>query len=158
MTKQTQHVDINSFTFQQAELDRRVEQAQFLFLRSYNSIDILAKPASLLIPELQELILNGRRVSKQFPANNLPSLTVYLEKENIDDLLAAVADETEAKYRAELEENKEANKLLLAQQLFNQKKEKEAKALQAKEEKDKASALAEAEEYFANLASVKEAV
>ena len=47
--------------------------------------------------------------------------------------------------------NKEQNKLLLAEQIFSQKKEREAKALQAKEDKDKAAALAEAEAYFENL-------
>jgi len=151
MQTKNQHVDINSFTFQQAELDRRIEQAQSLYRCSYNSVDVLSKPTSLLIPELQELILSGCRISTNFSANHTMSLTVYLEKENLDDLLAEVAAETEAKYRSELEQNKEQNKLLLADQLFNQKKEKEQKALQAKEDKDKAAALAEAEEYFQNL-------
>lgn len=145
------HVDINSFKFHQEELDRRVEAAKFLFRRSYASVDILNKPVSLLLPELETLILQGRRLSKSFPPNTLSSLTVYLEKENIEELLATVAQDIETKYREELEMNKEQNKLLLAEQLFSQKKEKEAKALQAKEDKDKAAALAEAEAYFENL-------
>ena len=153
MQTKTQHVDINSFKFQQAELDRRVEAAKFLFRRSYASVDILNKPVSLLLPELETLILQGRRLSKSFPPNNHSSLTVYLEKENIDELLATVAQNTETKYREELEMNKEQNKLLLAEQIFSQKKEREAKALQAKEDKDKAAALAEAEAYFENLST-----
>lgn len=145
------HVDINSFKFHQEELDRRVEEAKFLFLRSYASVDVLNKPASLLLPELETMILNGRRLSKYFPPNTFSSLTVYLVKENIDELISKAVEDTEAKYRAQLEINKEQNKLLLAEQLFSQKKEKEVKALQAKEDKDKAAALAEAEAYFENL-------
>ncbi len=70
-------------------------------------------------------------------------------------MLSDVAKQTEESYREELEALKEKNKLLLADQLFQQKKEKEAKALQAKEDKDRANALAEAEEFFANLSSEK---
>jgi len=107
MQNKNQHVDINSFIFQQAELDHRIEQAQSLYRRSYNSVDILSKPASLLIPELQKLILSGRRISPNFSASHTMSLTVYLEKENLDVLLAEVATETEVKYRSELEQKKE---------------------------------------------------
>lgn len=156
MTKQIQHVNINEFVFSQTELDMRIEKAKKLFLRSYNSVDRFDGPAAILMPQLETLFKEGRTLSSYHKTDATFTLTVYLEKTNIAELLSDVGKETEEIYRAELEALKEKNKLLLAEQLFKQKKEKEAKALQAKEDKDRANALAEAEEYFANLSSEQE--
>lgn len=154
MTKH--HVNLNEFQFNQTDLDQRVTAAKYQFHRSYDAIDRLSNPAVLLLPQLQDLFAKGRKLSEHFPPNTMGSLTVYLVKENIAELEAEVVQATTAKYLAELEAKKEKNKLLLADQLFAEKKAKEQKALQAKEDKDKAAALAEAEEYFKNLSSNKE--
>lgn len=156
MTKQIQHVNINEFVFSQTELDMRIEKAKKLFLRSYNSVDRFDGPAAILMPQLETLFKEGRTLSEYHKTDATFTLTVYLEKTNIAELLNDVSKETEEIYRAELKALKEKNKLLLAEQLFKQKKEKEAKALQAKDDKDRANALAEAEEYFANLSSEQE--
>lgn len=145
------HVNINEFQFSQNDLDHRITVAKYQFHRSYDAVDRFSKPAVLLLPELQELFAKGRKISEHFPPNTMGSLTVFLVKENIGELEAKVVEETTSKYLAELEAKKEKNKLLLADQLFAEKKAKEAKALAAKEEKDKQAALAEAEEYFQNL-------
>ncbi|MBF8765938.1 hypothetical protein IR009_11960 [Pseudomonas putida] len=156
MINKTQHVNINEFVFSQTELDSRVEKAKKLFLRSFNSVDRFDGPAAILIPQLETLFKEGRTLSEHHKTDATFTLTVYLQKTNITELLSDVAKQTEENYREELEALKEKNKILLAEQLFHQKKEKEAKALQAKEDKDRANALAEAEEFFANLSSEKE--
>lgn len=147
------HVNINEFQFSQNDLDHRITAAKYQFHRSYDSVERFSKPAVLLLPELQELFAKGRKISEHFPPNTMGSLTVFLVKENIDELEAQVVEVTTSKYLAELEAKKEKNKLLLADQLFTEKKEKEAKALAAKEEKDRQAALAEAEQYFQNLST-----
>ena len=151
MTKQ--NVNINEFVFNQEILDERIAKAVYHFHRSHASVDRISKPAILLIPELQELFTAGLKLSEHFPPDSFGTLTVFLVKENIAELEEEVVKATTEKYLAELQALKQKNKLLLAEQLFNQKKEKEAKALQAKEDKDRANAMAEAEEYFASLSS-----
>ncbi|RMS14222.1 hypothetical protein ALP72_04488 [Pseudomonas coronafaciens pv. coronafaciens] len=152
------HVSLTDFQFNQKELDQRIVAAKYQFHRSYDSVDRYSKPASLLLPELQILFAAGRKLSEHFPANSFGVLSVFLVKENIEDLEAQIVEATTAKYLAELEEKKEKNKLLLAEQLFSEKKAKEAKALQAKEEKEKQAALAEAQAFFDNLSTTQEAV
>lgn len=154
----TNNVNINEFVFNQDILDQRIAQAVYQFNRSYAAVDRLSKPASLLIPELQELFVSGRKLSEHFPANSMGALTVFLVKENIDELLEEVIKSTTDSYMAELESLKEKNKLLLAEQLYQDKKRKEQKAIDAKEQKDRDAALADAEQYFANLSSAKEAI
>ncbi|BBH44845.1 hypothetical protein [Pseudomonas sp. KU43P] len=156
MINKTKHVNINEFVFSQTELDSRIEKAKKLFLRSFNSVDRLDGPAAILMPQLEMLFKEGRTLSEHHKTDATFTLTVYLQKTNIADLLSDVAKQTEENYLEELEALKEKNKLLLAEQLFHQKKEKEAKALQAKEDKDRANALAEAEEFFANLSFEKD--
>lgn len=156
MIDKTQHANINEFIFSQTELDSRVEKAKKLFLHSFNSVDRFDGPAAILMPTLQTLFKEGRTLSEHHKTDATFTLTVYLQKTNIAELLSDVAKQTEENYLEELEALKEKNKLLLAEQLFHQKKEKDAKALQAKEDKDRANALAEAEEFFANLSSEKE--
>ncbi|BAW25121.1 hypothetical protein ACMSI9_09095 [Pseudomonas fulva] len=155
MINKTLHVNINEFVLSQTELDSRIEKAKKLFLRSFNSVDRFDGPAAILMPQLETLFKEGRTLSEHHKTDATFTLTVYLKKTNIAELLSDVAKQTEESYREELEALKEKNKLLLADQLFQQKKEKEAKALQAKEDKDRANALAEAEEFFANLSSEK---
>lgn len=152
-----QHVTLESFVFCQEALDKRVANAEFSFLRGYSAVDRMSAPASILMPQLETLFKEGRSLSEHHKTDSTFTLTVYLQKTNIADLLAEVAKETEAAYRAELEVEKEKNKLLLAEQYYQDKKRKEQKVIDAKEQKDRDAALAEAEEYFANLSSSKEA-
>lgn len=152
-----QHVSLQTFAFSKEVLDKRLANAEFTFLRSYNAVDRFSGPTSILMPQLETLFKEGRSLSEHHKTDSTFTLTVYLQKTNIADLLAEVAKETEAAYRAELEVEKEKNKLLLAEQYYQDKKRKEQKVIDAKEQKDRDAALAEAEEYFANLSSSKEA-
>lgn len=152
MTSTKQHVSLQSFQFDQTVFDKRLKNAVFNFKSSAAALETINEPVSLAIPKIMEMAQKGRKLS-QFRSPQILNgyLLVCFEKENLEEELQRIEQEVKAQYELELEADKERNIQLLAQQLFDQKKAKEAKALQVKEEKEMASALAEAQEVFQNL-------
>lgn len=148
----TKHVSLSSFQFDQEVFDKRLKNAIFSFKSSAAALETIHEPVSLAIPKIMELAQKGRSLS-QFRSPQILNgyLLVCFEKENLEEELQRIELEVKAQYELELKEDKERNIQLLAQQLFDQKKAKEVKALQAKEDKDKSAALAEAQEYFQSL-------
>lgn len=151
MENAKQHVTLSAFTFQQDVLDKRIEHAKFQFLRSYAAVDRYSEPVTLLMPKLQKLFAAGRVLSENHPISTMAGFTVFLVKENIDDLLKDVAIETENAYLAELEVEKQKQQQILEQQLYQAQKDKEAKKEHDKEAKLRADAAKEAQDFFANL-------
>lgn len=148
----TKHVSLSSFQFDQEVFDKRLKNAIFSFKSSAAALETIHEPVSIVIPKIMEMAQKGRKLS-QFRSPQILNgyLLVCFEKENLEEDLERIEQEVKAQYELELEADKERNIQLLAQQLFDQKKAKEAKALQVKEEKEMAAALAEAQEVFQNL-------
>lgn len=148
----TKHVSLSSFQFDQEVFDKRLKNAIYSFKSSAAALETIHEPVSLAIPKVMEMAQKGRKLS-QFRSPQILNgyLLVCFEKENLEEDLERIEQEVKAQYQLELEADKERNIQLLAQQLFDQKKAKEAKALQVKEEKEMAAALAEAQEAFQNL-------
>lgn len=151
MENAKQHVALSAFTFQQDVLDKRIEHAKFQFLRSYAAVDRHSEPAAILMPKLQKLFVEGRVLSELHPISTAAGFTIFLVKENIDDLLKDVATETENAYLTELELEKAKQQQILEQQLYQAQKDREAKKEADKEAKLRAEAAKEAQEFFANL-------
>lgn len=152
MTSIKEHVSLSSFQFDQEVFDKRLKNAIFSFKSSAAALETIHEPVSLAVPKIMEMAKKGRKLS-QFRSPQILNgyLLVCFEKENLEEELQRIEQEVKAQYELELEANKERNIQLLAQQLFNEKKAKEKKALQVKEEKEMAAALAEAQEVFQNL-------
>ncbi|MFJ7316552.1 hypothetical protein ACIQVE_28200 [Pseudomonas sp. NPDC098747] len=152
MENVNKHVSLQSFQFDQEVFDKRLKNAIFSFKSSAAALETIHEPVSLAIPKIMEMAQKGRKLS-QFRSPQILNgyLLVCFEKENLDEELKRIEQEVKAQYELELEAEEERNIQLLAQQLFTQKKAKESKALQVKEEKEMASALAEAKEVFQNL-------
>lgn len=148
----TKHVSLSSFQFDQEVFDKRLKNAIYSFKSSAAALETIHEPVSLAIPKVMEMAQKGRKLS-QFRSPQILNgyLLVCFEKENLQEDLERIEQEVKAQYQLELEADKERNIQLLAQQLFDQKKAKEAKALQVKEEKEMAAALAEAQEVFQNI-------
>lgn len=152
MTSIKEHVSLQSFQFNQEVFDKRLKNAIFSFKSSAAALETIHEPVSLVIPKIMDLAQKGRKLSQVRTPQILNGyLLICFEKENLEEELQRIEQEVKAQYELELEADKERNIQLLAQQLFDQKKAKEAKALQVKEEKEMASALAEAQEVFQNL-------
>ena len=150
----TKHVSLSSFQFDQEVFDKRLKNAIYSFKSSAAALETINAPVSLAIPKVMEMARKGRSLSQfRTPQKLNGYLLVCFEKENLEEELQRIEQEVKAQYELELEEDKERNIQLLAQQLFDQKKAKEAKALQVKEEKEMAAALAEAQEVFQNLST-----
>ncbi|MBD8705632.1 hypothetical protein IFT47_03175 [Pseudomonas sp. CFBP 13711] len=156
MTTTQQHVSLQTFVFSQEALDKRLANAEFNFLRSYGAVDRFSAPTSILMPQLETLFKEGRTLSEYHKPESTISLTVYLLKINIEELLEQVAEQTKALYLSELEEEKKRQQAILEQQLYQAQKDKEAKKEADKEAKLRAEAAAEAQRYFDNLSSAKE--
>ena len=154
MENVNQHVSLQSFQFDQKVFDKRLAKAVFSFKSSAAALETIHEPVSLVISKIMEMAQKGRKLSQfRTPQNLNGYLLVCFEKENLEEELQRIEQEVKAQYELELEADKERNIQLLAQQLFDQKKAKEAKALQVKEEKEMAAALAEAQEVFQNLST-----
>lgn len=154
MTNIKPSVSLQSFQYNQDVLDKRLKNAIFSFKSSAAALETIHEPVSLAIPKVMEMATKGRKLS-QFRTPQILNgyLLVCFEKENLEEELQRIEQEVKAQYELELEADKERNIQLLAQQLFDQKRAKEAKALQVKEEKEMAAALAEAHEVFQNLST-----
>lgn len=152
MTSTKQHVSLQSFQFDQEVFDKRLKNAIYSFKSSAAALETIHEPVSIVIPKVMEMAQKGRKLS-QFRTPQILNgyLLVCFEKENLEEELQRIEQEVKAQYELELEVEKERNIQLLAQQLFDQKKAKEAKVLQVKEEKEMAAALAEAQVVFQNL-------
>ncbi|WP_348750299.1 hypothetical protein [Pseudomonas rhodesiae] len=148
----TKNVSLQSFQFNQEVFDKRLKNAIFSFKSSAAALETIHEPVSLAVPKIMEMAQKERKLS-QFRTPQILNgyLLVCFEKENLEEELQRIEQEVKAQYELELEADKERNIQLLAQQLFDQKRAKEAKALQVKEEKEMAAALAEAQEVFQNL-------
>lgn len=145
-------VKINTFTFNQEELDRRTNRAVENFKASLHALDLIQLPFALAIDAVIEATKNGRTLSTYRKPQIHGSLCyIYLQKENIEHLLEEVKEKEKEKYLAELEAEKERNLDLLAEQLYQQEKAKKLKAEQEKEQKLKDAAMKYAIEYFATL-------
>lgn len=154
MTNIKEHVSLQSFQFDKEVFDKRLKNAIYSFKSSAAALETIHEPVSLAIPKVMEMAQKGRKLSQfRTPQNLNGYLLVCFEKENLEEELQRIEQEVKAQYELELEADKERNIQLLAQQLFDQKKAKEAKALQVKEEKEMAAALAEAQEVFQNLST-----
>lgn len=158
MTNIKPNVSLQSFQYNQDVLDKRIEHARFMFMRSYAAVDRYSEPVSILMPKLQKLFAAGRVLSDNHPINTTVGFTVFLLKEDITDLLENVAIETKTAYLADLEVEKQKQQKILEQQLYQAQLDKEAKKEADREAKLRADAAKEASEFFANLSSEKEAV
>lgn len=150
----TNNVSINTFAYSQAELDKRVSNAQNAFLRSYGSVDRLDGPAVIIMPQIEKLLKEGRSLSKFHITNIDRSLTVYLEKENIGELLIKIQEDTKEKYLTELEVEKERQRTLLAHPLYQAELQKEQRKKDDHQAKLKAKAEQEAVDYFNSLGEI----
>ncbi|WP_350600765.1 hypothetical protein [Pseudomonas sp. 65/3-MNA-CIBAN-0223] len=155
MENTIQHVSIQSFQFNQDVLDKRIEHAKLLFLRSYAAVDRYDAPVSILMPKLQHLFAAGRVLSDNHPTITTGGFTVFLLKENVEQLLKDVAIETKTAYLADLEVEKQKQQQILEQQLYQAQVNKEAKKAADREAKLRADAAKEAQDFFANLSSEK---
>lgn len=145
-------VKINTFTFNQEELDRRTTRAVENFKASLHALDLIQLPFALAIDAVIEATKNGRVLSTyRKPQLHGSICYIYFQKENIEHLLEEVKENEKAKYLAELEAEKQRNLELLAEQLYQQEKAKKIKAEQEKEQKLKEAAMKDALEYFATL-------
>ncbi|MGA4576867.1 hypothetical protein [Stutzerimonas frequens] len=148
----TNVVKLNTFTFNQEELDRRTNRAIENFKASLHALDLIQLPFALAIDAVIEATKNGRVLSTYRKPQIHGSLCyIYLQKENIEHLLNEVAEKEKEKYLAELEAEKQRNIDLLASQLFEQEKAKKLKAEQEKEQKAREQAKRDALEYFQSL-------
>lgn len=155
MENTKQHVSIQSFQFNQDVLDKRIEHAKFLFLRSYAAVDRYDAPVSILMPKLQHLFAAGRVLSDNHPTITTGGFTVFLLKENVEQLLEDVATEATAKYNDDLVVEKQKQQQILEQQLYQAQIDKETKKAADREAKLRADAAKEAQDFFANLSSEK---
>ena len=145
-------VKINTFTFNQEELDRRTNRAIENFKTTLHALDVIQLPFSVAIDAIVEAALSGKKLSKyRKPQLHGSIVFCYFEKENIEHLLEEVAAQEKEKYIAELEAEKERNLELLAEQLYQQEKSKKEKAEREREQKLKEAAMKDAIEYFATL-------
>ncbi|MGE6659267.1 hypothetical protein ACQKEK_00780 [Pseudomonas sp. NPDC077408] len=150
-TTTKQHVQ-RPMIFDQKVLDSRITAAQEIFKNSHAAHQKLQAPIfQLFIEELLKLSAQGYAYADKFPcrAGSL-DYSCYLSKpasEQESDLLR-VAEEVEAKYRQEIEDWNQAQKSLLADQLYQAEKKKIEDAERKKEEKLRAQAEKEAAEYF----------
>ncbi|MEB0191124.1 hypothetical protein [Pseudomonas sp. CCI1.1] len=151
MENTKQHVALGAFTFQQEVLDQRIEHAKFLFLRSYAAVDRYSQPVPILMPKLQKLFAAGRVLSENHPTITTGGFTVFLLKENIQQLLEDVATETTAKYNDDLVVEKQKQQQILEEQLYQAQVDKETKKAADREAKLRADAAKEAQDFFANL-------
>lgn len=148
----TNVVKLNTFTFNQEELDRRTNRAVENFKTTLHALDVIQLPFSVAIDAIVEAALSGKKLSKyRKPQLHGSIVFCYFEKENIEHLLEEVAEQEKEKYLAELEAEKNRNLELLAEQLYQQEKAKKLKAEQEKEQKMKEAAMKDAIEYFATL-------
>lgn len=148
----TNVVKLNTFTFDQQELDRRTNRACENFKTTLHALDVIQLPFSVAIDAIVEAALSGKKLSKyRKPILQGSIVYCYFEKQNIQHLLDEVAEQEKEKYLAELEAEKQRNVQLLAEQLYQQEKVKKEKAEQEKEQKLKEAAMKDALEYFATL-------
>jgi len=148
----TNVVKLNTFTFNQDELDRRTNRAVENFKASLHALDLIQLPFALAIDAVIEATKNGRVLSTyRKPQLHGSICYIYFQKENIQHLLEEVAEQEKEKYLAELEAEKQRNLDLLAEQLYQQEKSKKIKAEQEKEQKSRDQAKRDAIEYFQSL-------
>lgn len=152
MKAKTEVVKINTFTFNQEELDRRTNRAVENFKASLHALDLIQLPFALAIDAVIEATKNGRTLSTYRKPQIHGSLCyIYFQKENIEHLLDEVKENEKEKYFIELEAEKQRNIDLLASQLFEQEKAKKEKAEREREQKARDQAKRDAIEYFNSL-------
>lgn len=148
----TNVVKLNTFTFNQEELDRRTNRAVENFKTTLHALDVIQLPFSVAIDAIVEAALSGKKLSKyRKPILQGSIVYCYFEKQNIQHLLDEVAEKEKEKYLAELEAEKQRNLELLAEQLYQQEKSKKEKAEREREQKLKEAAMKDAIEYFNSL-------
>lgn len=108
-----------------------------------------------LVDLMCEKALQGQQRYKQLQVATSPMgfsfAYVYKTQEAIEADLKALFEKVEADYNQELQDDLDAKKALLTEQLFQQQKNKELKEQQKKEEAQRAKAAAEAEQYIQSL-------
>lgn len=148
----TNVVKLNTFTFDQQELDRRTTRAVENFKTTLHALDVIQLPFSVAIDAIVEAALSGKKLSQyRKPQLHGSIVFCYFEKENIEHLLEEVAEQEKEKYLAELESEKQRNLELLAEQLYQQEKAKKEKTEREREQKARDQAKRDAIEYFNSL-------
>lgn len=150
-TTKQQHVQRPKL-FNQQELESRIAAVQEQFKNSHAAcIRVNEGILPTYTKKVIELVNEGYTFNEVFPCSAHPgSYTAYMNKPVADqeaDLLR-VANEVEDKYRQEIEDWNQAQKALLADQLYQAEKKKVEDAERKKEEKLRAQAEKEADEYF----------
>lgn len=150
--------------FSQSELDSRKAKAKNMILNGYYKDGDWYYPAvnHLVLPGYDQLIQAVVEQTKSGnelftghvlrpPVSGFFEVMFYKPKAEIDALLDAEYQRVEAKYRQELQDDLEAKKQLLTEQLYNQQIAKEEREKQKKMDAAKAKAAQEAEEYIQSL-------
>jgi len=156
MTKQNtkQHVG-RPMTFNQADLDARIEKAVGQYIGSHAACHHVDKPILIRYTEkVIELASQGYTLHSSLPCHAAPgNYSGYMLKpeslqvQEIEKLKA----EVEEKYRNEIAEANARNEELLAQQLYEAEKRKQEEAERKKDEKLREQARKEAADYFASI-------
>ncbi|MAF88044.1 MAG: hypothetical protein CMK96_12235 [Pseudomonas sp.] len=155
-TKQNtkQHVG-RPMTFNQADLDARIEKAVGQYIGSHAACHHVDEPILIRYTEkVIELASQGYTLHPSLPCHAAPgNYSGYMLKpeslqvQEIEKLKA----EVEAKYEAEVQAFNAEQESILAEQLYQAQKKKEEEAEKKKEEKLREQARKEAADYFASI-------
>jgi hypothetical protein len=152
-------------TFSQEELTERQEKARIQYLEGHydhQSRDFVYPATELhsfttletLCDFVAEKALEG---CPRFPGYIMRSGIAYYDirvmkpKQQQEQELQALFEQVETDYRQELQDDLEAKKALLTEQLYQQQKTKELREQQKKEDAQRAKAAEEAEKYIQSL-------
>jgi len=155
-TKQNtkQHVG-RPMTFNQADLDARIEKAVGQYIGSHAASQQVDEPILLRYTEkVIELISQGYTFNTKLPCRSgNHSYSAYFNKpeELQQQEIEALKLEVEEKYRNEIAEANARNEELLAHQLYEAEKRKQEEAERKKDEKLREQARKEAADYFASI-------
>lgn len=165
MTKETKQHFQTPMTFSQEELTKRQEKAKEQYYEGH--YDSVARDFKYPSTELHSFTTLESLVDflTEKALNNQPRFKGYMMRQAVgyydvrimkpqaqqDEELKDILAQVEADYRQELQDDLDAKKALLTEQLFQQQKNKELKEQQKKEEAQRAKASAEAEQYIQSL-------
>lgn len=156
MTKQNtkQHVG-RPMTFNQADLDARIEKAVGQYIGSHAACQYVNEPILIRYTEkVIELISQGYTFNTKLPCRSGPNgNAAYFNKpEQLqEEEIEALKLEVEEKYKAEIEAFNAEQESILAEQLYQAQVAKERKAAEEKEQKAREAAKKEAADYFASI-------
>lgn len=173
MKESKQHVQ-QPKTFDQADLDQRCEKVKAQYLNGHYkrygeythgqwvfpaTVPVSAYSVEELVDKLIDFAIAGQprfKNEKIVCSVGFNSALVYKPQADLDADLAILFEEEKASYEQEIEAFNQQQVELLAAQLYEQEQKKEQKKKEDLEAKQKAKALAEAQEYFQSLQNNKE--